>query len=240
MRISFIGIASALALLAGGAVSVNAGTFAVNPVRVELSARQLHSTLQIANSGDEKLTVQVHPMCWGRGGNDESLEDTDDVIVNPPIFTIAPHQTQFVRLGLRQFKASSAEQTYRLILEEVPPPLAPGFNGLRTLLRISIPVFVAPPQSAQPLLTWEIKKAADQGTVLSVQNRGNGHIQLKQIAVSRAPNGEPIFTRTNAVYVLPGGHREWRMEGVESDSSGWLVRAVTDHGPLSETLPPSP
>jgi fimbrial chaperone protein len=237
MWIRYSGIAL-LALLSGSA-SLTAGTFTVNPVRVELSARQPHSTLQIVNSGDDKLTVQVHPMRWGSGGNNEGLEETNDVIANPPIFTIAPHQTQFVRLGLREFKAAAAETTYRLILEEIPPPLAPDFNGLRTLLRISVPVFVTPPQGAHAQLTWEVRRSPDQITVLSVENHGNAHIQLKQIAVSHAPDGEPIFTSTNAVYVLPGTRREWRMGDLPGSSSGWLVRAVTDQGAVSANLPPS-
>lgn len=227
--------AAKLALLAGTVLPISAGNFAVNPVRVELSARQLHSTLKIANGGDEKVTVQVHAVSWGKGGNDESLEDTNDVIVNPPIFTMAPHQTQLIRLGLREFKASVAEQTYRLILEEVPPPLKPDFNGLRTLLRISIPIFVVPPQPAQPLLLWQVRRSPD-GPILSVENRGTGHIQLKQISVSRAPGGEPIFTGVHAVYVLPGGQTEWRMNGVETGSGELLIRAATDHGPVSENL----
>jgi fimbrial chaperone protein len=239
MSIRFHGF-TLLAMLSSSVLSVQAGTFAVNPVRVELSARLPHSTLQIVNSGDDKLTVQVHPMKWGSGGNEEALEETDEVIVNPPIFTIAPHQRQFVRLGLREVKAVSAEATYRMILEEVPPPLDPNFNGLRTLLRISIPVFVAPAQAAQPVLTWEVRRASDQSTVLSVQNRGNGHIQLKQISLGAAPEGEPIFTANNAVYVLPGGHHEWRLDGVKPSSSGWLVRAVTDQGAVSANVPPSP
>ncbi len=224
-----------LVLLASAVLPLRAGNFAVNPVRVELSIRQLHSTLRIANGDEEKVTVQVHAVSWGKGGNDESLEDTNDVIVNPPIFTISPHQTQLIRLGLREFKASSAEQSYRLILEEVPPPLKPDFNGLRTLLRISIPIFVAPPQPAQPLLLWQVRSSPD-GPILSVQNHGTGHIQLKQIAVSRAPGGQPIFTGLHAVYVLPGGQTEWHMNGVETGSGELLVRAVTDHGPVSENL----
>ncbi len=224
-----------LVLLAGAVLPLRAGNFAVNPVRVELSLRQLHSTLKIANGGDEKVTVQVHAVSWGKGGNDESLEDTNDVIVNPPIFTIAPHQTQLIRLGLREFKASAAEQTYRLIVEEVPPPLKPDFNGLRTLLRISIPVFVAPPQPAHPLLLWQVRSEPD-GPILSVQNRGTGHIQLKQISVSRAPGGQPIFTGVRAVYVLPGGQAEWHINGVETGSGELLIRAATDHGPVSESL----
>jgi fimbrial chaperone protein len=239
MSIRFGGF-TLLAFLSGSVVSLQAGTFAVNPVRVELSARQPHSTIQIVNSGDEKLTVQVHPMKWGNGGNDEALEETDDVIVNPPIFTIAAHQRQFVRLGLREVKAVAAEATFRMILEEVPPPLDPTFNGLRTLLRISIPVFVAPSQAAQPLLAWQLRSANDQSTILSVQNRGNGHIQFKQISLGRAPEGEAVFTATNAVYVLPGGRREWRIDGLKASSSGWLVRAVTDQGAVSANLPPGP
>jgi len=233
-------ITASLTVLAGTVLPLRAGTFSVNPVRVELSARQLHTTLQIANAGEEKLTVQVHPMSWGKGGDGDVLEETNDVIVNPPIFTVAPHQTQFVRLGMRQFKAQSAEQTYRLILEEVPPPLTVTFTGLRTLLRISIPIFVAPLQPAQPSLTWEVRNSPGQGSILSAQNNGTAHIQLKQLAVSRTPGGEPIFTMVNAAYVLPGGRREWRMDGIDPGASGLLIRALTDHGVVSGNVAPSP
>src|SRR5690242_12258323 len=109
-----------LLALAGGCSMLWAGSYTVMPIRIELSARRLQTTVEVANRGDEATTIQAHIVSWSAAGVEELLSDNDDILLNPPIFTLAPGRQQFVRLGLRRPKPSEVEITYRLILEEVP------------------------------------------------------------------------------------------------------------------------
>jgi len=53
-------------------VSVYAGSFSVNPVRIELTAARPNALVQIANLSDEPTIIQVHVVSW-RSDNNESV-----------------------------------------------------------------------------------------------------------------------------------------------------------------------
>src|SRR5207302_10639047 len=95
-----------------------AGTFSVNPVRLVLSSSHPNAALQITNYGDEAVTIQAHVVSWAESSQNEFR--VDEVLLNPPIFTVAAHSSQFIRLGLRHANRTQDEQAYRLVLDEVP------------------------------------------------------------------------------------------------------------------------
>ncbi len=111
--------------------------------------------MQIENLSDEPVTIQAHVVTWSYQGAHDQYADTDEVMLNPPIFSLDSHQKQFIRLGLRRKNDSTIERTYRLILEQVPQPPKPGFVGLTTILRISVPIFVKPENKVSPRVAWE-------------------------------------------------------------------------------------
>jgi fimbrial chaperone protein len=227
----------AVLLLVGG-LSMQAGSYTVQPVRIDLSARVLRTTIQIQNRANDPTTIQAHVVAWNAYGAEETLTDSDDVLLNPPIFTIAAGHAQFVRLGLRRPPADAKELTYRLILEEVPPPPKPGFNGLTTLLKITVPIFVKPRVST-PQLAWTLLRISDQEVKLSVQNSGTAHVQIRRLAVMAGENSEPGFQQSVVTYVLQSAHKEWIIRNAQLAAAGKLVvEAQTDNGEIREDLVP--
>jgi fimbrial chaperone protein len=226
-----------LLLLTGG-ISLEAGSYIVKPVRIELSTRQLRLTMQIQNLDDEPATIQAHIVAWNAQGAAEILTDSDDILLNPPIFTVAAGHTQFLRLGLRHAPADIQEATYRLILEEVPPPFKAGFNGLRTVLRVSVPIFVKPRVPA-PQLAWTLRKTSDQELRLSVENRGNAHVQVRKFALTASSGTGPGFAEDSATYVLQNSRKEWVIHNPQlAASDKLLLVGQTDSGDLREDLVP--
>jgi fimbrial chaperone protein len=217
---------------------MQAGSYTVKPVRIELSARQLRTTIQIQNLGDEPTTIQAQVVAWNASGAEEVLSDNDEILLNPPIFTIAAGHTQFLRLGLRHPQPDTKEGTYRLILEEVPPPPKPGFNGLTTLLKITVPIFVKPRVSS-PQLAWALHRTSDQEVRLSVQNSGNAHVQIRKLAVTAGEASEPGFEQGTVTYVLQNARKEWVIHNGQLAAAGkLLVQAQTDNGDIREDLVP--
>jgi fimbrial chaperone protein len=226
-----------LVLLAGG-ISIEAGSYTVKPVRIELSARQLRITMQIQNLDVDPTTIQAHIVAWNAKGSEEILSDSDDILLNPPIFTIAVGHTQYLRLGLRHPPPDTKEGTYRLILEEVPPPFKPGFSGLRTVLKMSVPIFIKPRIPA-PQLTWTLQRTSDQELRLSVENRGNAHVQIRKFALT-ADGTDPGFVEEIASYVLQNAHKDWVIHNGQLAASGKLLLVgQSDIGDLREELVPS-
>jgi fimbrial chaperone protein len=76
-------------MLTGGFSMLQAGSYMVKPVRIELSARQLRTTIQIQNLGNEATTIQARVVAWNAKGLEEVLSENDEILLNPPIFTIA-------------------------------------------------------------------------------------------------------------------------------------------------------
>ena len=150
-----------LALFAG--TCVQASSFTVSPTRIPLSAKHQAVTVRLLNLGDEPLTLQAHVVAWTLSENQDSYRDSDDVLINPPIVTLEPHKPQLIRLGLRRPFVEGDEIAYRLIVEEVPPAPKPGVMGLRTILRITIPIFVEPPGGARKQVEWKAEHIPSGG-----------------------------------------------------------------------------
>ncbi len=218
---------------------MEAGTYTVKPVRIELSNRQLRTTMLIQNVGDEPLTIQAHIAAWSAKGAEEILSDNDDILLNPPIFTVQVGHTQYLRLGLRHVRPDASEGTYRLILEQVPGPPKPGFAGVDTLLTVSVPIFVKARVSA-PQLAWTLERTSDQDLRLSVVNHGNAHVQIKKFALTASGGIEAGFVEGTFTYVLSHARKEWLIHDRTLAAAGkLLLQGQADNGDLREDLVPS-
>lgn len=210
----------------------------VKPVRIELSTRQLRSTMQVQNLGDEPITIQAHIAAWNAKGAEEILSDNDDILLNPPIFTVPVGHTQYLRLGLRHSPRGITEGTYRLILEQVPGPPKPDFTGINTLLRISVPIIVEPRIPA-PQLAWTLERTSDRDMRLAVENHGNAHVQIRKFAVALGGSDAASFAQDTATYVLPNARKQWLIHnGILAAAGKLLLLGQTDSGDLREDLVP--
>jgi fimbrial chaperone protein len=226
-------LTAALALL--GSSTVWAGSYTIQPTRIELSPRRPSISVQITNVAEEATTIQAHLVAWTANGAEELQINSDALILNPPIFTLAPHKTQFMRIGLRKQQFSAAEVTYRLILEELPPPPNPEFSGVRTLLRLSVPIFIAPP-GLQPQTTWTALRHEGKITLRAV-NLGKAHVQVRNISLRSAEGAEATHNQSFSTYLLPTGWKEWTFEeGQLSRAEQLIIDAQTDGKSIREKI----
>jgi len=185
----------------------SASSFIASPITFELTASKPMSILRLTNNGDTDLRLQVHAVKWSTDGHIETQVKTDEVILNPPIFTVKPGQQQFLRFGLRTVTQWEAEQSYRLIVDEIPTETSAGGElGLRTVLRVSIPVFINPVQK-NVRVTWHLIHRG-QHYVLVADNSGNTHIKINGFVIAD-DKGTPIVTDDDPAYVLPKQRKEW-------------------------------
>jgi fimbrial chaperone protein len=199
-----------LGAMAHGAV---AGSFEVNPIRIDLSPATRSVALTVRNSGSDAVVVQISVMAWSQDGGKDVLTPTNEIIVSPPIATLAPEGEQIVRVGLRRAADAQRELSYRIFLEEVPPPPKPGFQGLVVALRVGLPIFVQPRQGqAKATLVWNAELRGDDSIRLKVENQGTGHIQFETMEFFRRGEKEAIAERSGVAYVLPGQAREWDLK----------------------------
>jgi fimbrial chaperone protein len=190
-----------------------AGSFDVNPIRVDLTSQTRTGTVTVRNSGDDPVVVQVSVQAWSQSTGKDVLTDTKEMIVSPPIVTIPAGQEQIIRVGLRRAPDPQRELAYRMFLQEVPPPPRPGFQGLVVALRIGLPIFVQPRQGqAKGVLLWNLSQPSPDMLKLSADNRGTGHIQISTIEIFRKSEKDPIATFSGLAYMLPDQARNWELK----------------------------
>jgi len=213
-----------------------AGAFMVTPVRVALSSAQPIVALTVRNDSSDATVVQIEMTTWSQEAGKDVHAATRDVIATPPIFTVPPGATQVVRVGLRRAADAERELAYRLFLQEVPPPPKAEFKGLRVALRMSIPVFVAPPLAAAPALEWRAVREAQGWLNVALRNTGKAHVQIAEFHLERA-DGKELARQASSAYVLPGQRRDWRLKGEAVPGELLRILARTDAGDMRAEVP---
>ena len=151
--------------------------------------------------------MQMEISRWTQPENQDHLEPTQDLLATPPIFSLEPGQSQIVRIGLRRPPDRQRELAYRLFAQELPEPTPEGFIGLQMVLRLSIPVFVAPAAPApEPSIDWHATISTDEKLMLTARNPGDRRAYVTEAALQ----GQGIALNPgNLRYVLAEGTRVW-------------------------------
>jgi fimbrial chaperone protein len=146
---------------------------------------------------------------WSQEEGDDVFTPSREVLANPPIFTVPAGGSQLIRVGLRRAPDAQRELTYRIFLQELPPPPSPDFQGAKMLMRVSLPVFVLPKVTAKPVLRWHAVRTSDGALKISLTNSGNAHIQIANFSLSLPGSAKPWIIQKTSSYVLPGLSRDW-------------------------------
>lgn len=224
--------------IAATALAARAGSFQVNPVRIELSDGATAAAVVVRNDGSDPVVVQTSILEWTQAEGKDVYRPSSDALATPPIATIPPGGEQIVRVGLRRMPDPTRELTYRLFVHEVPPPPQPGFNGLQVALRIGLPVFVQPLSGVKRDLDWSAVRLPDNRIRLTLRNRGNAHLQVSDFTLRAPSNREPVARQASLTYVLGGQSGEWLLEAerLPGATTTLDLTAFTDAGEINATI----
>src|SRR4051794_41931448 len=98
-----------------------AAALSVAPTRIDLAPDQRAAAVTLQNDGDEPVMVQVQTFAWTGSPATSDLTPTRDLVAMPPVATVAAGDKQLIRVAARGGDKPAAEQSYRLIIAEVPP-----------------------------------------------------------------------------------------------------------------------
>jgi len=188
-----------------------AADFNINPVKIFFDAKQKSTILRVKNNAEEKLTLQINAVAWSQDEDGKDIySQTEDIIVFPKIFAMEKDEERIIRIGIKVPPAIH-EKTYRIYLEEIPPPQELTLTGatLRTLMKVGVPVFIAPLKASPE---GKIEKAdISQGTLaFLVVNKGNLHYLMKGVKIEGFDKeGTQVFkTDLGGWYVLSGRSKQ--------------------------------
>ncbi|HXZ60882.1 MAG TPA: fimbria/pilus periplasmic chaperone [Steroidobacteraceae bacterium] len=201
----------AMGVLAAAATAA-ASALSVAPIRVHLSSKERTAVLTVRNQEDSPVVVQVRPTAWSQPEGQDQLDDTHELLVTPPIFTIPPKGLQVLRIALLREPDPARELPYRLVLSEIPPEVPAETTGLRVALRITLPVFVAARAKSAPELAWRHRWLPDGTLEIEASNHGTAHLQITDFDVAGSTSATPADLHAgNSHYLLPGAAARWQL-----------------------------
>jgi len=227
-------VAAAFSLLLTGPAAMGQA-LSVLPVNVFISPGQKATSLTVTNQGTSETAVQIRAYTWSQKGNDDPLDPTEDLVLSPPLVRIAPGASQVVRLILRQ-TPENREATYRILIDQIPPPAEPG--AVHLVLRLSIPIFVKPPTKVFPDVQFHLEQDA-KGIYLVAFNSGLSHEAIRNIALTTSDGRKLEPDPSSSPYVLAGATRRWHIaaqDPLPSTSETLQLTAHSDSGAIDQQV----
>ena len=201
---------------------VFAGGLQVSPTRLEVPVDRRSAAVLVRNTGSTSVLLHVESMQWSqRGGEDQYVASTD-LIVSPPVFSLAPGASQLVRVGRRERSPATEQSSYRVFIQEVPPAAEVAAQELKVVLRIGIPALVTPVGTKPARPRWSLACENRETPELRIVNEGGQALRFDTITVEA-----PAATLAqHAVYVLAGQSRSLTLTGLPPSTRNVDLQAV--------------
>ena len=208
------------------------------PVNVQLDRKNDRTTVQVMNNGSEPVIMQAEAIAWSRVDGKDIDGPTTDIIVNPPVFTVKPGETQVVRVGLRHSQDLQQEGTYRMVLREVPglqmSDVGSVSGSVRVLVALRVPIYVSP-MKPQRTEHWKLSRDSSGTMVAQVSNTGNVHLKIAELQLQGAgTEGLMIEQKGPQSVLFPGEERSFRLQRASTvaEAQGMSLQVRTDQGLL--------
>jgi fimbrial chaperone protein len=188
-----------------------AADFQVQPMTMDLGAREKSGVFSVINKGNDKIDFQVSVQEWNQDEKGKDVYvDTKEIVFFPKVMTVEANSQRAIRIGLKT-PPSAKEKTFRIFVQEIPTPKktdgeAKKINaGLTIAFRFSMPIFVKPlkPQEIYVIDKIEMSKGTAKAIV---KNTGNVHVKLRAVTFSgKATDGKELFSKEVAGWYILNG-----------------------------------
>lgn len=218
-----------------------AASLQVAPISVVFSAQDKAKEIWLTNTSDQPIRAQTRVLIWSQADGKDQVAATRDLVASPSITEIKAGSKQLIRIIRLTPAQSSTEETYRLLIDELPhSDVDNQQTGLQLLLQYSIPVFL---QTTENLNRRNGLSSLDQVSFqfknqqLIVQNNAKHHVRLSELAYLN-PNGERIQLIDGLVgYVLMGQQMQWNISQSDKLLPNGKFEARINNDGLAQILP---
>ncbi|TDW20214.1 fimbrial chaperone protein [Rhizobium azibense] len=223
------------ALLSLTMSSANAASLRVAPTNLDLVAPDSAAVLNLTNDGDHPINVQVRVFKWSQTDGAEQLEPTTDVVASPPATKMGPNAEYVVRVVRTSKAPVRKEETYRVIVDELPDPSRAKAGTVTLIMRHSVPVFFRNPDAKAPDVSWNLTR---RGGSLFLTGKNNGDSRFRLSNVTLKQGATKVGGRSGLVgYVLGGATMQWPVGSGKSLSSGSVtLQGQSDLGPFDANI----
>jgi fimbrial chaperone protein len=232
MRSTVAKIALTAALALGAYGPAQAGSLQVEPVLVDITAPGAASTVTLRNEGTTPIDAQIRVFRWSLVDGQEKLEPTDDVVASPPSVTLTPKGQYITRIVRVSKQPVVGEESYRLLVDQLPDLSQQKNGAVNLMMRYSIPVFFGAPNKKNPTVAWSLAVKGDKVT-LTARNSGERRLRISGLTL-RDANGKSIsFGAGLAGYALGQSAKTWTVPGHGFAANGQAsISGQSDGGPI--------
>ncbi|MCJ8162284.1 fimbrial biogenesis chaperone [Acinetobacter zhairhuonensis] len=220
--------------------NLSAASLQVSPISLTFTTGEKAKEIWLTNTSDEPIRAQTRVLNWTQVEGKEQLHLSRDLVASPSITEIKAGDRQLIRVLRMNMQNTGTEQTYRLLVDELPKSnQANQQTGLQLLLQYSIPVFVQTNEitpAKNGLTSLAQVSFHYQNQQLIVKNNGSRHIRLSELTYVN-PNGEKIPLINGLVgYVLNGQTMQWHVPAnAQMQPKGQFEARINSDG-LAQTL----
>lgn len=204
----------------------------VSPLRFEFDKAASGQTLRLINTGVQPLVVQLRLFAWDQSPDQDSFSPSRAVTISPSIATVAPGQTQIVRL-VRSAPASAGEKRFRLTVDQLPDPKLDRGTAASTRLRFVLPVFVDRDQAPAARLDWRLAPGQ-----LEVSNTGGQSARISSLRLTGSAGRALEFEESLGLRYVHGGRTvAWKLPNACSQGP---IRVTADADGETVDVQPAP
>ena len=204
-----------------------AASISVSPIRIDVPAPASSASVNLRNEAALPANIQIRIFKWVLKDGDDFYEETDDVVATPPVATVPPAGSALVRIVRTSNGPVTGEESYRLVVDEIPDANRIRNSGVSMALRYVIPVFFLNGDADQPRLAWSIRTEGGK-RMLVATNSGDRSSRISNLRLDKT-----VLFGGLAGYVLGHSTRMWPLP---AKASGGRVTADSNNGPIDAPL----
>ena len=225
-------LSGAIVLL--GCAAGEAGSLQIEPVLVDVTTPGAASTVTLRNEGTTPINTQIRVFRWSLVNGQENLEPTEDVVASPPSVTLTPKSQYIARIVRVSKRSVLGEESYRLLVDQLPDLSQLKNGAVNLMVRYSIPVFFGTSDMKSPAVSWAYAVKGDKLTV-SARNNGDRRLRISALSVRDGTGRNISFGQGLAGYALGHSTKSWiapaSARGFAPNGAA-SISAQSDNGPI--------
>lgn len=236
---TIVGLAAFAIVLASNAPK--AASLSVAPISVEVLAPGATTTFTLRNDSERPLDTQIRVFRWTQVDGEEKLVPSTDVVASPPLVSIQPKADYTVRIVRVTKTPVVGEESYRLLVDELPDPARRRNAAVNIVLRYSIPIFFVAGESSEAKLSWTIQPKGGRAYLVAI-NSGDRRVRISRLQIRDAAGKTVSFGDGLAGYALGRSTMRWlvpRTTGAFGLNGLVTVSAQGDLGPIVASAAPT-
>ena len=199
---------------------------------VDITAPGAASTVTVRNEGTTPINAQIRMFRWAIVNGKEQLTPTDDVVASPPSVTLTPKGQYVVRVVRMSKQPVVGEESYRMLVDQLPDLSQQRNGAVNLMVRYSIPVFFGAANRKSPTVAWSVVPNGDKIT-LTARNSGDRRLRISALSLRDASGKSLSFGSGLAGYALGQSAVSWTVSRRDFATSGSIsVTGQSDGGPI--------